>query len=126
MKKYFMYLLAAVLSFGLMAVSCTPQNNGDDDLIDDDLGGGGAAAKSCLEGTNYYPILLDATTFAKIQDKVVADWRPTDLEGTRPLYIWNGYDGATAEGLNFFGNTEGYTSFSVKADAGWSGFGIFL
>lgn len=127
MKKIFLIMLAGVLSFGILAVSCTDQNNPDNQgLIDDGNGGEDESLPACLKGTNYYPILMDGVTFEKIQNKVVADWRPTDLEGTRPLYIWNGYEAATAEGLNFFGNTEGYTAFTVIADAGWSGFGIFL
>lgn len=128
MKKYFMIVMAAVLSLGLLAVSCKKPANGDDDLIDNPIDNpdDGKTGASCLEGSNYYPILMDGVTYEKIASKVVADWRPTELEGTRPLYIWNGYEGATAEGLNFFGNTEGYTAFSVVANAGWSGFGIFL
>ena len=47
---------------------------------------------------------------------------PTDLDGARPVYIWdNTYTGGEGEGFNSFGGS-GYMSF-VVGTGGWSGLG---
>jgi hypothetical protein len=77
-----------------------------------------------LTGSEYYPILLDGTSFQKIQSKVVADFRPNESE--KNLYIWSvgdTYIQGLGGGLNFYGNTEGYVSLTV-ANVGWSGCGF--
>jgi hypothetical protein len=126
MKKFFLFAAAALMAFA--ACEQNPVDNGG--IIDDNGGNGGQTETvASLNGSNYYPILMDAVTFEKIQSKVAADLRAQDggdENSTRPLYIWNGYDGAESAGLNFYGNAEGFTCFSVNGAGGWSGFGIFL
>lgn len=134
---------AVVAGLAFSTASCSKDDDkekGGNELIDDggddddDNGGNGGNGGSTttpasLQGSNYYPILIDAISYETIAGKVVADLRAQDggdAASTRPLYVWNGYEGATANGLNFYGNAEGYTSLQVYADAGWSGFGIFL
>ncbi len=79
---------------------------------------GGDTAAS-LKGSAYFPIVLDVVSIENILDKVVADFRPN--EETRFLYVWiDTYTAGTAAGLNFFGNTEGYTSL-VMGSQGWAG-----
>lgn len=127
MKKVLLLLASAVVAFA--ACQEKPDDNGG--IIDDNGGNGGnnTGTVASLAGSNYYPILMDAVTFDKIKDKVAADLRAQDggdENSTRPLYVWAGYAGAEAAGLNFYGNAEGFTCFSVTGTAGWSGFGIFL
>ncbi|MCR5018003.1 MAG: hypothetical protein K6A64_04335 [Bacteroidales bacterium] len=126
MKKYLLIAAAALMAFA--ACEKDPENGGE--IIDDGGNGGNGNTEtvSSLNGSNYYPILMDAVTFEKIKSKVVADLRAQDggdAESTRPLYIWSGYSGAEAAGLNFYGNAEGFTCFSVNGGV-WSGFGVFL
>ena len=124
MKKALLFAAAAVIAL----VACNKPDNGGE-IIDDGGNGGSQQLAASLSGSNYYPILMDAVTFEKIQNKVVADLRAQDGgddASTRPLYVWAGYAGADAAGLNFYGNAEGFTCFSVTGTAGWSGFGIFL
>ena len=133
MKKVFLLLASCVLVAGLAlsAVSCDPKVDPDDPggLIDDPDGPDKPDTPTdntpaSLKGSNYYVIAMDGITFDKIADKVALDLRPDDV--TKFLYVWNGYAGATADGLNFYGNTEGYTSLEVTEGAGWSGLGYFI
>lgn len=85
-------------------------------------GGGTAGA---LKGSQFWPIAIDGTTADANASKMVADFRPDDVG--KFLYIWeNTYvanDNPT--GLNFHGNTEGYTALLVGS-VGWSGCGYCL
>lgn len=84
---------------------------------------GGDAAAS-LNGSAYFPIVLDVESYEKVLDKVVADFRPN--EETRFLYVWvDTYSAGTAAGLNFYGNTEGFTSL-VMGTQGWAGAGFCI
>lgn len=86
-------------------------------------GGGGTTLDfDCLKGSNYFPIIMDATTYEQISDKVVADLRVDDA--VTYLYTWDKTltAGETA-GKNFFGLTEGWVSLTVLS-VGWSGWGI--
>ncbi len=77
-----------------------------------------------LSGSNYYVISLDAQTFEKITDKVVADYRPDDV--TKFLYYWNGYNTGTISGLNFYDHSDGWESFVVAPKVDWSGAGYVV
>jgi len=129
MKKIFTILAIAA---SVMAVSCG-KDNGDDN--------GGSTKKeenkeeqkeekkeettvSSLNGSNYYVIALDETTYNSISSKVVADLRPD--ETNRFLYVWEGtYEGGAGSGVNFYGNADGYTDLIVTS-VGWSGAGYFI
>ena len=91
-------------------------------LVEADQTQGGGAA---LKGSQFWPIAIDGTTADANASKMVADFRPDDVG--KFLYIWeNTYvanDNPT--GLNFHGNTEGYTALLVGS-VGWSGCGYCL
>ncbi len=74
------------------------------------------------EGSEFYPIIMDAVTFEALGNKVISDFRPDGM--TKNLWIWeNTYTSAVASGLNYFGNAEGYTALTVGT-MGWSGLGF--
>jgi len=126
MKKFFMFLASAAVAMSFVA--CNGDKK-DDDLIDDDKKGEESNLPASLQGSDYFVLVMDGETYAKIENKVTADIRMQDggdEASTRPLYVWNGYDGGTAEGLNFYGVAGEYMCLVVKPDAGWSGFGEFL
>lgn len=76
-----------------------------------------------LTGTEYYPIVMDGVTAAKIATKIKADFRPD--ESTKFLYIWDGtFTAGTSTGPNCFGEVEAWTSL-VVGSVGWSGAGFF-
>lgn len=130
MKKIF-----AIFGALALLVSCNKDNKTDNGSIIDDGGNGGTTElHQSLKGSNYYPILMDQTTFDKIASKVAADLRCQDggdAASTRPMYIWNGYAGNTASGLSFYGGADGFTSLVVndqnpEVGSRWSGQGIFV
>lgn len=85
-------------------------------------GGGGGAGQ--LKGTQVWPIILDEPTATANASKIVASFQPNDVD--QFLYVWeNTYSGGQATGLNFHGNSAGYTAL-VVGGAGWSGAGFFL
>lgn len=79
--------------------------------------------RKSLEGSNYYPIILDGISAAAIESKIVADFRPNE-ENTF-LYVWDGtYTEGASTGPNFFGEVETWVSL-VVGTSGWSGAGFF-
>ena len=81
-----------------------------------------------LKGKHVWPIALDGTTAdAQVnKSKIVADFRPNDVD--QFLYVWeNGsvYEAGEGKGLNFHGNTDGYTALKVT-NLGWAGAGFCL
>lgn len=87
-------------------------------------GGTGTDFTACLEGSDYYLVVMDETTAVKLSGNIVADYRTDDT--TKFLYVWeNTYIGGTATGPNFFGNLDGYVTMSVVANSTWSGAGFF-
>ena len=77
-----------------------------------------------FDGTTNYVILYATEDEADAlgEDKVLSNQSPTDLDGARPLYIWdNTYAGGEGDGFNSF-NGDGYMSF-VVGNSGWSGLG---
>ncbi len=84
-------------------------------------GNGGGGDAKVPEGSEFYPIIMDAITAEALGNKIITDFRPDGM--TKNLWVWdNTYAGATASGLNYFGNTEGYTALTVGT-VGWSGMG---
>ncbi len=83
--------------------------------------GGGKA----LKGSQFWPIAIDGTTADANASKMVADFRPDDVG--KFLYIWENTYAANENptGLNFHGNTEGFTALTVGS-VGWSGCGYCL
>lgn len=79
-----------------------------------------------LKGVQVWPIALDGTTSEANASKIVADFRPNDVD--QFLYVWeNGtvYEAGEGKGLNFYGNTDGYTALKVT-NLGWAGAGFCL
>lgn len=77
-----------------------------------------------FKGTTNYVILYasEGEVDALGENKILKNESPTDLDGSRPLYIWdNTYTGGEGEGFNSFGGS-GYMSF-VVGTVGWSGLG---
>ena len=73
--------------------------------------------------TQLWPILMDEQTYNTYGKYVVSDFRPNGTD--RQFYVWSGtYNGISATGLNFFGNTEGYLAAAVASD--WAGAGYCL
>lgn len=73
-----------------------------------------------LQGSDYFIFQMDGVTSEKIASKIVADLRADDV--TKFLYIWeNTYSAGTTQGLNFYGEPEGWVSLDVLS-VGWSGF----
>ena len=77
-----------------------------------------------FNGTTNYVILYasEDEVDALGETKILKNESPTDLDGARPVYIWeNTYTGGEGEGFNSFGGS-GYMSF-VVGTVGWSGLG---
>ncbi len=84
-------------------------------------GGGDTPSGNVPQGSEFYPIIMDGITSEALGAKIISDFRPDDTN--KFLYVWeNTYAAGTTSGLNFFGNTEGYTSLVVTQ--GWSGAGF--
>ena len=91
-------------------------------LVEADQTQGGGKA---LKGSQFWPIAIDGTTADANASKLVADFRPDDVG--KFLYIWENTYAANENptGLNFHGNTDGYTALLVGS-VGWSGCGYCL
>ncbi|MBO7456301.1 MAG: Ig-like domain-containing protein [Paludibacteraceae bacterium] len=77
-----------------------------------------------LKGSQVWPMILDGTTADANASKIVADFRPNDVD--QFLYVWEEtYAAGTASGLNFHGNGDGYTALAVTGK-GWAGCGFNL
>ena len=114
MKKF--TLLAASCLMALAAAAqtsyVTPATNIDGDATFD------------FNGTTNYVILYasEDEVDALGETKILKNESPTELDGARPVYIWeNTYTGGEGEGFNSFGGS-GYMSF-VVGTVGWSGLG---
>lgn len=143
MKKFFSIFAAVALVFAM--ASCEepveePNNNGGGNNTEQPGGNEGGennggennggdqgetpapADVACLNGSDYYLISLDGTTYNRISSKVVGDYRTDDYNSH--LWIWeNTYTAGTCTGPNFFGEIEGWISLNVGT-VGWSGAGF--
>lgn len=87
---------------------------------DGQQGGGG----NTIKAKRIWPVILDGTTADANASKIVADFRPNDVE--KNLWVWDGsYTGGQATGMNFFGNTDGYLSL-ITATPNYGGAGFNL
>ncbi|PWJ42913.1 Ig-like domain-containing protein [Sediminitomix flava] len=86
--------------------------------------GGGDMAS--LNGSDYYVIQLDETSFGSISDRVIQDLRPDNMEQSKNLYVWdNTFGPGTSTGTNAYGLSEGWISL-VVGSVGWSGAGFHV
>ncbi len=116
MKKFFAALFVVA---SIAAVSCNKDDKGGSTK---EPGGIDTSLPAALQHSAFIPVVLDGTSFESIKDKVVVDLRVDDK--TNYLWVWEGtYTGGAGEGLNFFGNTEGYVDLLVGT-GGWSGAGF--
>ena len=77
-----------------------------------------------LKGSKVWAVILDGTTYEANAAKIEASFQPNDVD--QFLYVWDGtYEGVEATGMNFHGNTDGYTALSVTS-LGWAGAGYCL
>ena len=78
-----------------------------------------------LKGSEYFLFQLDATSFDKLPSNVVvADYRPSDHSFIDVWAAGETYSAGETQGMNFYGEAEGWVSFTVVAPEGWSGGGI--
>ncbi len=85
---------------------------------------GATSTYPSLQGTEYYPFILDDYSYAEIADRVVYDFRSNDVD--RFLYQWDDtYTFATASGLNSYGNDGGYLAL-ICGTSGWAGCGLYV
>ena len=81
------------------------------------------AADAIVSAVHIWPIILDATTTAAYESKIVANFGPNPDEG-RNLWDWNqNTEGLEATGKNYYGNTDGYYCAQLKND-NWNGLGF--
>ena len=117
MKKF---IAALFVVASIAAVSCNKDDKGGSTKTDE--GGIDTSLPAALQHSAFIPVVLDGTSFESIKDKVVVDLRVDDT--TNYLWVWSEtYTGGAGEGLNFFGNTEGYIDLLVGT-VGWSGAGF--
>ena len=98
-------------------VTVVAEGSGDDNEDDNETPGD---LHSSLQGSEYYVFQLGETASSKIASKIVADFRPDN--NIKNLFIWDAtYIAGTTQGLNFYGDPEGWVSLDVLS-VGWSGF----
>ena len=144
MKKFF--AIAAIAAMTLSFMACEPdeeqtpnpgpgteqggENNGGENNGGENNGGdqGETPAPApvefaCLNGSDYYVIVLGETYFQQIASKVKADFRPNDTD--KFLYVWpdgTSYIAGSCSGPNVFGDIEGWTAL-ITGSIGWTGMG---
>ena len=88
-------------------------------------GGGDENRHVSLKGSEYFLFQLDETSFGKLPSSVVvADYRPSDHSFIDVWATGETYAAGNTTGANFYGEAEGWVSFTVVAPQGWSGGGI--
>lgn len=123
-KQSLLLMLLAVLFTASVTTSCKKSKTAPKDDDEQPGGGGGTTAKTGLDGSDYYLLLLDPTTEEKVHSKVTKDYRID--EANIVLNIWPGgdsYGPGNPSGPNAFGVVESWISLQV-ASLGWSGAGI--
>lgn len=135
MKRFFSICLVAALTLGFVACEEPEKggegnkpnneqnggNNGGENNGGNNNGGTTDSAYACLNGSDYYVIVLGETYFQQIASKVKVDFRPNDVD--RFLYVWNEtYTGGTCSGPNVFGDVEDWTCL-ITGNVGWTGMG---
>lgn len=79
-----------------------------------------------LQGSKYFVYFLDAEATAYLGNKVLYNFGPNDFEaqGSRWLYLWNGFEAGSQTGTDPFDLGNGWTSLKQSAGAGWAGGGL--
>ena len=136
MKRFFSICLVAALTLGFVACEEPEKggegnkpnneqnggNNGGENNGGNNNGGTTDSAYACLNGTDYYPSIMDGETYKQIESKVVSDLRVNDTDTW--LWIWDEtYVAGTCSGPNYFGNVDEWVSLTV-GNIGWSGCGF--
>ena len=135
MKKFFSICLVAALTLGFVACE-EPENGGEGNKPNNEQNGGNNGGENnggnnnggttdntyaCLNGSDYYVIVLGETYFQQIASRVKVDFRPNDVD--KFLYVWNEtYTGGTCSGPNVFGDVEDWTCL-ITGNVGWTGMG---
>lgn len=135
MKRFFSICLVAALTLGFVACE-EPENGGEGNKPNNEQNGGNNggennggnnnggttdSAYACLNGSDYYVIVLGETYFQQIASRVKVDFRPNDVD--KFLYVWNEtYTGGTCSGPNVFGDVEDWTCL-ITGNVGWTGMG---
>lgn len=135
MKRFFSICLVAALTLGFVACE-EPEKGGEGNKPNNEQNGGNNGgennggnnnggttdnAYACLNGSDYYVIVLGETYFQQIGSKVKVDFRPNDTD--KFLYVWeNTYTAGTCSGPNVFGDVEDWTAL-VSGNVGWTGMG---
>ena len=122
MKKFL-----AIAAVAAMLMACGPDEPGTDPGTDPGTNPGDNTENTdlaeCLQGSDYYLIALDATTYEQIKNKVVADLRVDDFN--THLWIWeNTYVAGEGTGPNYYSELEGWISLDVAVGTTWSGAGF--
>lgn len=79
-------------------------------------------ADAIEKAVHIWPLILDATTTAANESKIVAAFGPNDAD--RNLWDWNqNTEAVTVTDKNFYGNQDGYYSARLKNDQ-WNGLGF--
>lgn len=78
-----------------------------------------------LNGSNYYPMIMDNSVVSYLGDKVAFDCRPNDVN--KFFYIWGDtYGGKEPEGTGFYGQEGGFMSLFVKDERWWSAGALYI
>lgn len=122
MKKFFALAAIAALLFACGDEPNNDEPNNKPNPNEPEQPATPSVDYDCLKGTNYFPIIMDATTYNSISSKVVADLRVDDYNTW--LWIWeNTYVAGTSTGPNYFGEVDGWVALQVGS-VGWSGAGF--
>ena len=116
--------LVTAVAEGTAIISATANGTTKTCVVKVTANGGGGEAKE-VKGSQIWPVILDATTAESVKSKIVASFAPNDVD--QFLYVWDNTYAANDNptGMNFYGNTEGFTAMTVTA-LGWSGCGFCL
>ncbi len=115
--------LVAAVAEGTAIISATANGTTKTCVVKVTANGGDGSAKE-VKGSQIWPVILDATTAESVKSKIVASFAPNDVD--QFLYVWDGTYAANDNptGMNFYGNTEGFTAMTVATN--WSGCGFCL
>lgn len=115
--------LVAAVAEGTAIISATADGTTKTCVVKVTANGGDGSAKE-VKGSQIWPVILDATTAESVKSKIVASFAPNDVD--QFLYVWENTYAANDNptGMNFYGNTEGFTAMTVAST--WSGCGFCL
>jgi hypothetical protein len=143
--KFFRFTAAAAVACTVAFASCggkndsgtTDDNNGKDPWGDDDTSTFVVNVDTAsLKGSNYYVLVMDDVSRAKIADREVAYLGPDGAEypapdnlTTRQVDVWpddgSSYAAGSTQGPNSYGEIDGWFAM-VVGSLGWNGGGFFV